>query len=117
MIGDIDAIYYNDKEIRQLILNLVRNGLEAMDSAGIITLKTYTEDDKTILAVQDTGTGIPKEVLDKLGTPFVTTKTAGTGLGLSICYRIAERHGAKIEVTTSSEGTTFFVKFCQVGLM
>ncbi len=109
--GDIAASYYNEKEIRQLILNLVRNGLEAMNCAGTITIKTYPEDDKIILAVQDTGTGIPKEVLNKLGTPFVTTKDTGTGLGLSICYRIVARHDAKIEVKTSAKGTTFFVKF------
>lgn len=110
-IGDIEAICYDDKEIRQLILNLVRNGLEAMDSRGVITIKTYPENDEIILAIQDTGTGISEKVLNKLGTPFITTKETGTGLGLSICYRIAERHDAKIEVKTSSEGTTFFVKF------
>jgi len=110
-IGDIPAICYDDKEIRQLILNLVRNGMEAMEPGGIITIETYLEDDKIILAVKDTGPGIPKEVLSKLGTPFVTTKEFGTGLGLSICYRIAARHDAKIEISTSSEGTNFFVKF------
>lgn len=110
-VGDIDVTCYNDKEIRQLILNLVRNGLEAMNSAGVITIKTYSEADKIILAVQDTGTGISDKILNKLGTPFITTKEAGTGLGLSICYQIAARHDAKIEVTTSAEGTIFLVKF------
>lgn len=110
-VGDIPVICYDDKEMRQLILNLVRNGLEAMETAGVITIRTYTECDNVILAVQDTGHGIPKEVLDKIGIPFVTTKEAGTGLGLSVCYRIADRHQAKIEVKTSPQGTTFYVKF------
>jgi PAS domain S-box-containing protein len=110
-VGDIPVVYYDDKEIRQLILNLVRNGMDAMDSGGVITIKTYAEIDKVVLAVEDTGSGIPKEIMNKLGTPFVTTKESGTGLGLSICYRIAERHGAKIEFKSSSKGTTFFVKF------
>jgi len=96
--GSIDVFCYDSKEIRQLILNLVRNGLEA-------------ESDKIILAIEDTGTGIAEGIANKLGTPFITTKEAGTGLGLSICYRIAERHGAKIELKTSSAGTTFFIKF------
>jgi PAS domain S-box-containing protein len=110
-IGDIPAICYDDKEIRQLILNLIRNGMEAMEPGGIITIETYTEKDEIILAVKDRGTGIPEEVLNKLGTPFMTTKECGTGLGVSICYRIAKRHGAKIEIKTSSKGTKIFVKF------
>ena len=110
-IGDIPVICYDDKEIRQLILNLVRNAMEAMKLGGAVSIKTYADNDEIILAVQDTGTGIPKHIMDKLGTPFMTTKDGGTGLGLSVCYRIAERHGAKIDVKTSSEGTTFFIKF------
>ena len=110
-IGDIPIISYDDKEMRQLILNIVRNGLESMICNGLITIKTYLQDGEIILAIQDTGTGIPKEVLDKIGTPFVTTKVCGTGLGLSVCYRIAERHRAKINISTSSKGTTFFVNF------
>lgn len=109
--GSIGIFCYDSKEIRQLILNLVRNGLEAMPASGILTIRTYSESGKIILAIEDTGTGIAEGIVNKLGTPFITTKEAGTGLGLSICYRIAERHGAKIEVKTSSEGTTFFIKF------
>jgi PAS domain S-box-containing protein len=109
--GSIDVFCYDSKEIRQLILNLVRNGLEAMPTSGILTIRTYSESDKIILAIEDTGTGIAEDIANKLGTPFITTKEAGTGLGLSICYRIAERHGAKIELKTSSAGTTFFIKF------
>ena len=62
-------------------------------------------------AVADTGHGIPKEIFDKLGTPFVTTKDNGTGLGLPVCYRIADRHQAKIEVKTGPGGSTFIVAF------
>ncbi|MBP2656269.1 MAG: kinE 1 [Firmicutes bacterium] len=110
-IGDIPRICYDDKEIRQLILNLVRNGFEAMDSGGTLTIKTYYYNNKVILDIQDKGPGIPKEVLDKLGTPFVTTKENGTGLGLSVCYRIAERNNANIEVNSSLKGTTLSVIF------
>ncbi len=109
--GDIPTMNYDDKEIRQLILNLARNAMEAMEPGGIITIETSTKKDKIILAVKDTGSGIPKEVMNKLGTPFVTTKEGGTGLGLSVCYRIAERHDAKIKVDSSSKGTTFSVQF------
>lgn len=99
------------QEIRQLLLNLVRNGLEAMAPGGRITLRTAAEDNQVLLFIQDQGPGIPVEVLPKLGTPFVTTKEDGTGLGLPICYSIAQRHQAQIEIKTGNCGTTFIVKF------
>lgn len=113
-MGDAPNINLDEKEIRQLLLNLSRNGFEAMETGGRLTIETYTENDKVVLAVRDTGTGIPQEVLDKLGTPFLTTKDTGTGLGLPVSYRIAERHSAKIDVKTSLEGTTFIVQFIQL---
>lgn len=101
----------NEKEIRQLILNLVRNGLEAMPSGTELTIGTYTDGGDIVLYVQDEGVGIKPEILEKLGTPFMTTKYNGTGLGLAVCYSIAERHNAKIDVKTGPTGTTFFVRF------
>ncbi|MEI2314411.1 GAF domain-containing sensor histidine kinase [Bacillus paramobilis] len=110
--SDIPELLLNRNEIRQLLINLYRNGLEAMDTEKVLTISTYKEDrDCVVLAVHDQGNGIRPEVLEKLGTPFYTTKDNGTGLGLGICYAIAARHNAKIEIQTGSEGTTFFVKF------
>lgn len=114
-LSNVADITLDEKEIRQLILNLVRNGHEAIPFKGTVTISTYLDNDVIVLAVKDTGSGIPGEVLSKLGTPFVTTKESGTGLGLAVCYRIAERHNAKIEVETSAEGTIVFVKFQCVG--
>ncbi|MBB6445465.1 C4-dicarboxylate-specific signal transduction histidine kinase [Bacillus benzoevorans] len=107
----IPCLPLNRNEIRQLILNLYRNGLEAMSEGKILTIRTYMENGQVVLAVKDQGEGIKLEVLEKLGTPFFTTKDNGTGLGLGVCYAIAARHHAKIEIDTGSEGTTFFVKF------
>ena len=101
----------DNKEIRQLILNLVNNGMESMPSGGDVTIKTNIEKGDVVLAVQDQGHGIDSELLDKLGTPFFTTKEQGTGLGLAVCYRIAARHNAEIDIETSSTGTTFYVRF------
>jgi len=98
-------------EIRQLIINLFKNGLEAMKHAGTITIKTYMQGHKACLEINDEGEGISPQVLSELGTPFVTTKEQGTGLGLAVCFRIAEHHKAKIEVTTDTSGTTFVVIF------
>lgn len=109
--SEIPNLLLNRNEIRQLILNLYRNGLEAMSEGKSLTIRTYMEDERVVLAVEDQGTGIKPEVLEKLGTPFFTTKDNGTGLGLGVCYAIAARHHAKIEVATGEEGTTFFVKF------
>lgn len=104
-------ITVDSKELRQLIVNLVRNGLEAMTSGGVLTIRTRKENDMVVLAIQDQGPGISKEIIDRLGTPFLSTKDYGTGLGLAVCYGIARRHNASIEVETGSHGTTFYVKF------
>ncbi|AQS58078.1 PAS domain-containing sensor histidine kinase [Desulforamulus ferrireducens] len=101
----------NRKEIHQLILNLARNGLEAMSAGGTLSIQTFMEGEQVVLAVCDEGVGIAADILDKLGTPFLTTKADGTGLGLATCYNIAARHNASIKVETGPKGTTFFVKF------
>ena len=110
-LGEIPQLKLDEKEIRQLILNLVRNGLEAMPQATKLLISTFTEEDEVVLAIKDQGTGIPPEILDRLGTPFLTTKENGTGLGLAVCYSIANRHNAVVVPQTGPEGTTFFVRF------
>ena len=109
-LNDIPEIQLDEDEIRQYILNIVRNGLDAISYKGNIIIKTYLDLDQVILEIKDNGTGIPPEVLTKFGTPFMTTKNNGTGLGIPICYRIAERHEAKIEIETGSSGTIFRLK-------
>ncbi|WP_391206584.1 GAF domain-containing protein [Psychrobacillus sp. L4] len=109
---DIPELLLNRNEIRQLIINLYRNGLEAMIVGKLLTISTYREGENCVtLAVRDQGEGINPEILEKLGTPFYTTKDNGTGLGLGICYAIAARHNAEIDIQTGIEGTTFLVKF------
>jgi PAS domain S-box-containing protein len=110
-LADTPVLYLDEKEIRQLILNLVRNGLEAMEARGLIVIRTFTDSAEVVLTVTDQGKGIPQHVLDNLGKPFLTTKEYGTGLGLAICYRIANKHQARIEVQTNSNGTTFLIRF------
>ena len=111
--ADLPEILLDEKEIRQLLLNLVRNGLEAMPSGGRLTIKTYMDGPQVVLSVSDEGLGIDPEIFEKIGTPFLTTKEHGTGLGLAVCYSIAARHKANIKVETGSRGTTFFVRFNQ----
>lgn len=109
--GETPNLELNGKEISQLVLNLTRNGLEAMRERGCLTVKSYLQDDKVVLAIADEGCGIPPENISKVGTPFFTTKDNGTGLGLATCYKIAESHNAKIHIDSSSRGTTFFIFF------
>lgn len=104
-------IFIDQKEIRQLILNIALNGLDAMSSNGKLTIKTFTEKQAVILEIEDQGKGISPDVLQKLGTPFFTTKETGTGLGLAICYSVAKRHHAEIDISTGAEGTTFSIRF------
>lgn len=110
-LGECPDISLDEKEIRQLILNIALNGLDAMNSNGNLTIKTSTDKQTVVLQIKDEGNGINPEVLSKLGTPFFTTKETGTGLGLAICYSVAKRHDAQIEIETSDEGTTFSVIF------
>lgn len=110
-LADSGLIELNPGQIRQLLLNLVRNGLEAVPKAGKVTIRTYAEDGKTVLAVEDNGPGIPKDKLPNIWDPFFTTKEHGSGLGLPICHRIATRHRAEIGVESGPEGTGFYVRF------
>jgi signal transduction histidine kinase len=110
-LEDIPNLYLDENEIRQLLFNLVNNGLEAMSGHGELMIRTFCSEDTVTLAVSDQGTGIPTNIIEKLGTPFLTTKTIGSGLGLPMCYRIAQRHKANIKIETSNQGTTFFVQF------
>jgi signal transduction histidine kinase len=113
-LAEIPDLLLDEKEIRQLILNLVRNGLEAMAPGKNLIIKTYMDGEEVVLSVRDKGTGIKPELLAKIGDPFFTTKDTGTGLGLAVCYSIAARHNAVIDIETSPSGTTFFIRFKNV---
>lgn len=104
-------IYADEDSIRQIVLNLVRNGLEAMSSGGLLTIKIYEQSDRVVLEIKDTGCGIEEHILDKIWQPFFTTKESGTGLGLAVCYRIAERHGAMMSIQSTPKGTSVAVSF------
>lgn len=110
-LEDVPTVLADENEIRRLILNLAQNAREAISESGSIVISTRMVDEQVVLSVSDTGKGIPPEVYNKLGTPFVSTKDQGPGLGLAVCYRIAERHRARIIVDTSPAGTTFSLSF------
>lgn len=106
----LPMILIDGKEIRQVLLNLIRNALQSMNH-GQVVIRTFMENGNVVAAIADQGHGIPDEIKHKIGTPFFTTKDNGTGLGMAICYSIIQRHNAKLDFTTSSKGTTFFIRF------
>lgn len=110
-LQDVPLLPLDTNEIRQLLLNLIKNSLEAMGSGGEILISTYRKRNKVILSVRDQGSGIPPNIQANAGTPFLTSKSTGSGLGLPICYRIASRHNADLHFITGSQGTTFFIEF------
>ena len=110
-LNNVPDLQLDIQEIRQLILNLVRNGLEAMSSGGQLRIRTFSTNNEVALVVSDEGNGIEQYILEKLGTPFFTTKEQGTGLGLAVCYGIVSRHNGRISVETSPKGSTFYVYF------
>ena len=112
-LGEVMELVLCEAEITRLILNMVRNGLEAMPASGTLTIKTFTDGSGVVLSIRDQGPGIDPDILGKLGIPFITTKEQATGLGLAVCCGIAARHNATIDVDTGTSGTTFFVRFTQ----
>jgi len=110
-LNNVPDLQLDIQEIRQLLLNLVRNGFEAMSSGGQLGIRTFTNHSEVVLAISDEGNGIEQYVMEKLGTPFFTTKEQGSGLGLAVCYGIVSRHNGRINVETSPKGSTFYVYF------
>ncbi len=116
----IQKISLDEDKVKQAFLNIYLNSIQAMDSRGTISIKTYKENQssppldgggKAVIKVSDTGCGIDKEKLKFIFDPFYTTKPYGTGLGLSIVKNILDHLGADIEVKSQmGAGTEFIVK-------
>jgi len=104
------AVTADSAQLKQVFLNIILNAAEAMEGRGTITIVTVGGKRKISVKIKDTGPGIPPEIVEKLFSPFFTTKEKGTGLGLAISYGITERHSGKIDVKTKlGEGSTFIV--------
>jgi len=112
----LPKVYANYEEIKSTFLNILKNGFEAIEENGEITIRTSFHSDSDPGTVEvlftDNGTGIKQENVNYLFTPFYTTKVRGTGLGLAICHRIiVERHYGKMQVTSEEgKGTTVKVE-------
>ncbi|QII48226.1 PAS domain-containing protein [Bacillus paralicheniformis] len=110
--GDLPEILAVSNELKQVFLNILKNAIEAMEDAeGFITIRSYYEKDSVFITFEDQGKGISKDVLEKLGEPFYTTKEKGTGLGLMVTFKIIENHGGSIHFESEEgKGTTVKLK-------
>jgi len=108
---NLSSLKVSTSELQQVFFNLINNAIDAMGhDGGTLTISSYEREKYLVIAVSDTGQGIPEANLDRIFDPFFTTKPVGkgTGLGLSICYGIIEKMGGKLEVaSTVGTGTTF----------
>jgi len=107
---DSANIYIDPTRIREALLNILKNAVQAVSLESMITVRNYVKDDKCVFEIQDTGPGINEADMQYIFDPFFTTKKTGTGLGLAITHRIVEEHKGSIEVESKQgEGSTFRV--------
>ena len=101
----------NRPKIQQILLNLMRNSIQAMPSGGRLSCRLWSEDDRLAFDVQDTGQGIKTDDLKRIFDPFFTSRANGTGLGLWIVLRLSQSMGGTVDVTSvPNQGTTFRVR-------
>ena len=96
------------EQVRQVLLNLVLNAIEASPPGGSVRLRSISEADRVLLEVEDNGSGIPPDVAEKIFEPFFTTKAKGTGLGLAISSAIMTQHGGGLSFRNNTHGGTTF---------
>ncbi|RYD02819.1 hypothetical protein N752_22660 [Desulforamulus aquiferis] len=111
---DEPRVMVDEQQIKQVLLNIVKNAIEAMEDTAspklVISTGIKYQENQVFLSISDNGPGMSEETSRKIGTPFYTTKDKGTGLGLSICYQMIKEHQGRIQVTSESgEGTTFII--------
>jgi signal transduction histidine kinase len=110
-LNAVNSVRGDVAELREALINMIFNAVDAMPEGGKIMIKTWQEDNQLVLSVADTGVGMPDEIKAKVFDPFFTTKgPSGMGLGLSVAYGIITRHGGNIDVESSpGNGSTFYI--------
>ncbi|GCF73919.1 two-component sensor histidine kinase [Bacillus cereus] len=100
--GNLPVINGDDKQLKQVLLNIIKNGIESMPKGGDIQIRAYKKAGENLcISIEDQGFGIENEKIEKIGKAFYTTKENGTGLGLMITYKIIEEHQGSIAIQSS----------------
>ncbi|MBN2012212.1 cache domain-containing protein [candidate division KSB1 bacterium] len=112
---NLPLVMADDSQLQQVFMNILLNAAQAMREIGSLVLTSYfnSKDNMATITIQDTGQGIPEDIIDKIFDPFFTTKDVGegTGLGLSIAYGIITKHNGKMSVHSElNKGTTFTIE-------
>ena len=112
LIDDEIYIYGDYNRLNQMLVNIIKNSIEAIDEKGKININSYKRKNDYIVTIEDNGIGMNKEVLSKMREPFYTTKSRGTGLGMSLIYEIASSNKVRIEYLSKENiGTKVVLKF------
>jgi two-component system, NtrC family, sensor histidine kinase HydH len=107
---DLGMLECDAGQLRQVILNLILNAVQAMPEGGRVTVEAQEARGKLMIRVKDEGPGIPPEAVDSIYDPFFTTKASGTGLGLPVAYQIVEQHGGELILAeNSTRGACFAI--------
>lgn len=118
LASSLPEIQCDENQIKQVIMNIVLNGIDAMEKSEekLLRIATFYDKKNVCIDIRDSGCGIASDQRAKVFVPFYTTKEQGTGLGLSICYAIIESHNGKIEIESNpDEGSTFTVSLPLLG--
>jgi len=109
---ELPPVALDARLVRQAVLNVAVNAVQAMPRGGRITIRTRRDGDQAVVEIEDSGAGIPDEVKERIFEPFFTTKASGTGLGLAVVKRIVEGHGGAVSVRSApGSGTVFGLRF------
>jgi signal transduction histidine kinase len=110
--ASLPAVSVDPEQVKQVLLNILLNGIQAQAAGGEIIIHTFAQMGEVAISIQDSGPGIEPEYLDRIFDPFFTTKREGTGLGLAISYQLVRNNGGRIRVTSSpGQGACFLISF------
>jgi signal transduction histidine kinase len=114
--AELPDIVCDDNQLKQVLVNVVKNALEAMPTGGELSIDVLMERD-TVITITDTGCGIPEHELERIGEPFYTTKANGNGLGMLICHNIINNHKGSLAITSVlGQGTIVSIRLPARGL-
>lgn len=110
LADDLPFINFDERFLKQALLNLIKNAMAAMPDGGTLSIRTSVNDSVVLIVVCDSGDGIPEENLSKIFEPYFTTKETGSGLGLTLVFKIIREHQGEISVKSKlNEGTCFTI--------